>query len=175
MDHRSDMTVATPGDLVTLYVSELRDGCSVWVTSEQAYFTLSKQSSLTVDNVNVYAPLAGSPIAGAAGAKWFRSTGSNIVGDTNITVTSADVTLTAQQAQASGINTSGVLTANRNIILPTVAGMVWDVYNNNTGGLGAPFTTTFKTLNGTGIAPAQGMRCRIRCDGTNIVRVTPDV
>jgi hypothetical protein len=86
-------------------------------------------------------------------------------------VTGADVTLTFTEAQATGITTTGVLGAAHNLIVPTIAGMTWDVFCNNTGA----FATTFKTATGSGIVVAQGKRARLMCDGTDVVRVTADV
>lgn len=91
--------------------------------------------------------------------------------ETSKAVTTADVTMTLSEAQAQGLTTTGLLTAARNVILPTIAGMAWDVFCNNTGA----FSTTFKTLAGTGIVVAQTKRARLKCDGTNIVRVTADL
>lgn len=91
-------------------------------------------------------------------------------GAASFAVTNADVTLTQAQYMAEALNTTGALGANHNVVLPTINGMTWDVFNNNTAG----FTTTFKTAAGTGIVVAQTKRARLQCDGTNIVRVTPD-
>jgi len=92
-------------------------------------------------------------------------------GVTSKSVTGADVTLTFTEAQATGLTTTGVLGAAHALIVPTIAGMTWDVFCNNTGA----FATTFKTTAGTGIVVAQGKRARLMCDGTNVVRVTADV
>ena len=83
-------------------------------------------------------------------------------------VTTADVTLTADQARCKYLTTTGVLTGNRNVIVPND----WEgvVYCNNSGA----FTTTFKTSGGTGIVVAQGKRAILFADGTNVVRVTAD-
>lgn len=87
----------------------------------------------------------------------------------SVAVTAADVTLTDNQAAARHLTTTGVLTGNRNVIVPNN----WEgiVYCNNTGA----FTTTFKTSAGTGIVVAQTRRAILFADGTNVVRVTADV
>jgi hypothetical protein len=97
----------------------------------------------------------------------------NVVSSLNTTavsvaVTAADVTLTANQASARHLTTTGVLTGNRNVIVPDH----WEaiVFCNNTGA----FTTTFKTAAGTGIVVAQTKRAILFADGTNVVRVTAD-
>jgi hypothetical protein len=86
----------------------------------------------------------------------------------SVAVTSGDVTLTAAEARARHITTTGVLTGNRNVILPNDG--EWIVYCNNTGA----FTTTFKTSAGSGIVVAQTKRAILFADGTNVVRVTAD-
>lgn len=84
-------------------------------------------------------------------------------------VTTADVTLTADQARCNYLTTTGTLTGNRNVIVPND----WEgiVFCNNAGA----FTTTFKTSGGTGIVVAQGKRAILFADGTNVVRITADV
>lgn len=86
----------------------------------------------------------------------------------SVAVTSADVTLTAEQARARYLTITGVLTANRSVIVPND----WEgiVFCNNTG----EFTTTIKTSAGTGIVVAQTKRAIMLADGTNVVRVTED-
>ena len=86
----------------------------------------------------------------------------------SVSVTTADVTLTAEQARARYLTITGVLTANRSVIVPND----WEgiVFCNNTGA----FTTTIKTSAGTGIVVAQTKRAIMLADGTNVVRVTED-
>lgn len=94
----------------------------------------------------------------------------SFVADTaSVAVTSADVTLKGHEHCARYLTTTGVLTGNRNVILPTD----WEgvVYCNNTGA----YTTTFKTSGGSGIVVAQTKRAHLMGDGTNIVRVSADV
>jgi hypothetical protein len=92
----------------------------------------------------------------------------HITSRVSVAVTAADVTLTQAQAAAHYLTTTGVLTGNRNVIVPND----WEgiVYCNNTGA----FTTTFKT-GGTGIVVAQTKRAHLLADGTNVVRITADV
>jgi hypothetical protein len=86
----------------------------------------------------------------------------------SVAVTSADVTLNDVQARCSYLTTTGVLTANRNVVVPNNwQGMV---FCNNTGA----FATTFKTAAGSGVVVGQGKRAILLADGTNVVRVTPD-
>lgn len=84
------------------------------------------------------------------------------------TVTTADVTVTLS-ARADYIEVTGALTGNRNLIVP--ANGQWSIFNNTTGA----FTLTVKTASGTGVAVGQTKRCILIADGTNVVRLTPDV
>jgi len=87
----------------------------------------------------------------------------------SVVVTSADVTLNEAQAACQYLPVTGAITgANRNVIVPNS----WQatVFCNNTGA----FTTTFKTLGGTGVVVAQGKRAILLADGTNVVRITAD-
>lgn len=87
----------------------------------------------------------------------------------SVAVTAADVTLTQAQAACRYLTTTGVLTGNRNVIVPND----WEgvVFCSNTGA----FTTTFKTSGGSGVVVAQTKRAHLLADGTNVVRITADV
>lgn len=93
---------------------------------------------------------------------------SYITHDVSVAVTGADVTLSAAQARARYLTTTGILTGNRAVIVPDRG--EWIAYCNNTGA----FTTTFKTTGGSGIVVAQTKRAILYADGTNVVRVTAD-
>lgn len=86
----------------------------------------------------------------------------------SVAVTAADVTLNDAQARCRYLTTTGILTGNRNVIVPNN----WEgiVFCSNTGA----FTTTFKTSGGAGIVVAQTKRALLYADGTNVVRVTAD-
>ena len=87
----------------------------------------------------------------------------------SISVTTADMTLTAAQARCRYLTISGVLTASRSVIVPND----WEgiVFCNNSGA----YTTTIKTAAGTGVVVSQTKRAILLADGTNVVRVTADV
>lgn len=89
-----------------------------------------------------------------------------------ITMTDADYTLSTatvpQEWQFGIIKLSGTLTDNRNLICPTNK-KHYIVVNGTTGG----FSVTLKTSAGTGIAVSNGVTSILRCDGTNVVAVTP--
>lgn len=75
-----------------------------------------------------------------------------------------DYTLAGVQLNQIGYRLTGVLTANRNIIVPATVQQYW-VSNETTGA----FSLTVKTAAGTGIIVAQGVRTIAYCDGTNVV------
>jgi hypothetical protein len=85
------------------------------------------------------------------------------------TITTADVTLTANEARNQIITLSGTLTGNRNLIVPNDPG-IWIVKN----GTGGAFTVTVKTSAGSGIVIAQGTTAIVYSDGTNVLRATAD-
>lgn len=99
----------------------------------------------------------------------YRGPALQVTQEVSISITGANVTLTAAQARADYITTTGILTGNHTAVLPLHG--KWDVFCNNTGA----FTTTFIGASGTGVVVGQGKRARIRGDGTNIVRMTADV
>lgn len=112
---------------------------------------------------------------GQAGGDGFANDGGGICrtfGRVVVAVTDADKTLSDGQAQSGDIIevATGTYTAGRNVILPTVNGLLFVVFNNQAGA----FAATFKTSAGTGIAVAQTKKAIIYCDGTNYVRVTAD-
>lgn len=64
-------------------------------------------------------------------------------------------------------DTGVILTAARNIIVPVNTRVY--LFKNDTAQI-----LTLKTSAGTGIAVAVAMWALLRCDGTNVVRITPD-
>lgn len=87
-----------------------------------------------------------------------------VAGIAAVTMTNANVTLTPLQYGKPTIVISGTLTANLNLIFPTISGE-WTVINNTTGA----FTITAKTASGTGYV-VTGTSIVI-CDGTNIINL----
>lgn len=79
-------------------------------------------------------------------------------------ITSADVTLTADEARNAIISLSGTLTGNRNLIVPATSKIY--VIRNGTSG---SYTVTVKTASGTGIVVTQGKQAILYCDGTNVL------
>lgn len=86
-------------------------------------------------------------------------------------VTVADVTLDHSIYRKRIIEFTGVLTGNRNVLVPPVAGFEWTLIDSTTGA----FAITFKTLAGTGIALTHTKTRKVFCDGTNIRAVTAEL
>lgn len=82
----------------------------------------------------------------------------------------ANQTLTAAEARNQIIETTGALTALRDILVPLGA-QQWTVFANVSGGFGVRVIGA----TGTGVTVADGKRAIVYADGTNIVRVTADV
>jgi hypothetical protein len=92
-----------------------------------------------------------------------------IAGYVSIAMADANTTLTTangadDQARNMYIQLTGVLTAGRNIVVPT-AEKLYFIKNNTTGG----FTLTVKTSAGTGIGVPAGTSALLMCDGTNVI------
>lgn len=87
-----------------------------------------------------------------------------IAGRVSKAITTADVTLTDDEARNAVIELTGTLTGNRNLIVPARAKLF--VIHNGTSG---SYTVTVKTPSGTGVAVQQGYASLIRCDGTNVI------
>lgn len=96
---------------------------------------------------------------GAAIAGWVPDFAS---GASSITMTSANVTLTAAEYGKPVIVITGLLTANLNLIFPAIP-FNWSVINATTGA----FTLTCKTLSGGGVVAYAGLT-NITCDGTDV-------
>lgn len=84
-------------------------------------------------------------------------------GNTALSMTNANVTLTSLQAARSTIVITGILTTNLQLIFPTYA-KEWLIVNNCTGA----FTVTAKTSAGSGVAISTGSTQVVYGDGTNI-------
>jgi hypothetical protein len=81
----------------------------------------------------------------------------------------ANQTLSYEEAMCESLEATGALTALRDIIVPAIV-RDWKVYANTSGGFGV----RVKTSGGTGITIADTKRAIVECDGTNVVRITPD-
>ena len=102
--------------------------------------------------------------AGAVAAGWVPDFTNGV---TAVTMTGSNVTLTALQYGKPVIVISGLLTANLNLIFPSIAAE-WTVINNTTG----PYTVTCKTAAGTGVVVNSAQA--VVGDGTNIYSAVND-
>ena len=102
--------------------------------------------------------------AGAAAAGWVPDFTNGV---TSVAMASANVTLTPLQYGKPIIVITGTLTANLNLIFPTIVNE-WTVINKTTG----PYTITCKTAAGTGLVV--NTATLIVGDGTNIQSAVTD-
>lgn len=114
--------------------------------------TIGQSLMIICDGSNFYTVANG---GGSAAA--FDYTSINVGG-------TGDYTLTGAQLNRISYNLTGVLTGNRNIIVPATVQQYW-ITNSTTGS----FTLTVKTSAGTGIAVAANQAEILYCDGTNVV------
>lgn len=140
-----------------------------YVEATRAGVVSKNTTGFTAGSIPLYTIVAGSSTVTSYTDERAWIAPSYITQDVSVAITTADVTLTAAQARARYITTTGVLDAGHNIILPNRG--EWIIHCNNTGA----FDTTFKTSAGTGVVVAQGKRAIVYADGTNVVRVTADV
>lgn len=90
-----------------------------------------------------------------------------IHGFIQVSLASADVTLSTAQGRNPVIEVIGTLPANRDLIVKSSVGKYW--IKNSTSGA---FTVTVKTAAGTGVEVTQGKAALVYCDGTNVELVT---
>lgn len=90
-------------------------------------------------------------------------------GQVDIAMGGSNKTLTYEQAMCEVIRLTGSSAALLDVIVPTVP-RGWIVHADTTGGGGI----RVKTSAGTGITIADGKHAMVRCDGTNVLRVTGD-
>lgn len=102
--------------------------------------------------------------AGAVAAGWVPDFTNGVA---SVTMSGSNVTLTALQYGKPIIVISGPLTANLNLIFPSIAGE-WSVINNTTGA----YSVTCKTAAGTGVVVNSAQA--LVGDGTNIYSAVND-
>jgi hypothetical protein len=96
----------------------------------------------------------------------------SVAGYASVAMADADKTLTTangstDEARNACLNLTGALTADRNVIVPSVS-KAYIVRNSTTGG----FAVTVKTAAGTGVAVSAGTSVLVFCDGTNVFTLT---
>lgn len=101
------------------------------------------------------------------GAKYANDLGNGFV--MTKAMADANQTLSALESVAPLLVTTGVLTAQRNLVVSQVP-RIYSVFNNCTG-----FGIQVIGSSGTGIVVAVGKRAIVQHDGTNVVRVTADL
>lgn len=112
----------------------------------------SGSSSIFTDGTDYYTVGLGETSVGS-----FDYTTVNVAGTGNYTIAGA-------QLNRISYLLTGVLTGNRNFIVPTSTQQYW--INNGTSGA---YTLTVKTAAGTGVTVGQGLQAIVYCDGTNVV------
>lgn len=135
----SDISVTPPSGLI--------DGAA------SKTYSVGGSSIIVTDGTNYYS--IGYGLGTGAGS--FDYTTINIAG-------TGDYTITGIQLNRISYSLTGLLTGNRNLIVPASVQQYW--INNQTTGA---FTVTVKTAAGTGIAVTQGQSAILYCDGTNVV------
>lgn len=68
----SDIVVQNLEELAAVWVAPLDEGSEAWVVDEDARWVLRKDSGLVPDGNLIVQPSDGSPIAGAANARWIK-------------------------------------------------------------------------------------------------------
>jgi hypothetical protein len=157
------LTMSTAGTLGNNWFFQLRnEGTGALVVDPPGAQTINGSSTLTfqpgdsaiifTDGNNFYTLGYGqSPVFA------FDYTSINVAGTGNYTLSGSELNRIAY-------NFTGVLTGNRNIIVPQTVQQYW-VANNTTG----PYTLTVKTSIASGYTVNQGSRAILYSDGTNVV------
>lgn len=78
-----------------------------------------------------------------------------------------DYTLTDAEMRNAIIKLTGILTGNRNLIVPN-RDKLYIVHNGTTGA----YTVTVKTSAGSGVVIEQGFKAIVYCDATNVLELT---
>lgn len=137
------------GDLVVNPTSGLVDDGS------SKTFSQNDAAWLVSDGTNFYTLGFGGSSGG--GGTSFAYITINVAGSGNYTLSGAELNKISYKL-------TGLLTGNRNIIVPTAVQEYW--VNNATTGA---FSLTVKTAAGAGITVAQGSSAILYCDGTDVV------
>jgi hypothetical protein len=89
---------------------------------------------------------------------------STVAHDNTANYTLTSVNGTADEARKMFLNITGTLTADRNVVCPTVSKLYF-ITNSTTGG----FSITLKTTAGTGILVPNGRSVTLYCNATDVV------
>jgi hypothetical protein len=151
----------TGGSVAGITDLAVADGGTGASTAATARSNLSAAASGANSDITALTGLTGAVQGNAAAISWGRAP--KALSDANYTVANTEY-------NKRHLEFTGALTAGRDITLPTTDGAEWVVENATTGG----FALTFKTAAGAGVAVAATKTAIIRCDGTDIKRVTAD-
>lgn len=164
------------GVLHTDGVAAVKSNITIALTASQTNYvertragTVSKNTSgFSADKIPLYTATTNG--TGITAVQDYRDFGERFQHSrVDVTVTTADVTLTRAQAQLDEIKATGTLTGNRSVIVPAVA---WQwIVDNATGGA---YTLTVKTASDSGVVITQGKRMLVHCDGTNVLPSVTD-
>lgn len=149
----------TLANAATNYVEVAPDGS---ITSNTTGFTAGRTPLYTIVT-------AGSVMTTITDQRVLLQTGYSRL-NKSIAGAAATVTLTEAEARNKVMEFSGAITGAQNIVLPNSTDSI-TVYNGTSGA----FSVTFKTGGGAGIVVATGKRAIVYANGTDVVRVSPDV
>jgi hypothetical protein len=122
-------------------------------------------TGFTAGSVPLYTVVAGASTVTSYTDERTWGTPTFLTQQVSVSITSADVTLSAVQARCGIILLTGALTGNRNLIVPSAGS--WNVVNNTTGN----FDVVVKTAGGTGVTIPQGGSDNVFSDGSNVVAI----
>lgn len=124
---------------------------------------LSDWNSTAANGFQVFGTLPAGALGGTSASIFFKDSSASVVPGSD-----ADVILTAPQYNAPILSLStGSWTAAHNVIVPNAVN-VW-LFSNSSS-----FIATVKTAAGAGIAVAPGASAVLRCNSTDVKRVTDD-
>ena len=160
------LNLPTPGTVGSDFFVHVKNGGSGTLTVTPASGTIDDAASITM-SVN------DSFIIVTDGSTEYWTIGKGVAPTVTTTYLSiavggtGDYTLSAAEQNKSIYRFTGVLTGNRNIIVPSTVAQ-YTVRNETSGA----FSLTVKTLAGTGVAVTQSSSGVVYCDGTNVIQST---
>ena len=186
MSYRFNDGYLRPGD--DGYVRFFKDGYSAFLTHDGYNIALFSSNGTVFNNAkgiiylvnrtvapDGYQPTEGGWLYSENGDGYWKNTLGQVQSINSTRISRAfpsDANYTAVQSdyQATIMEFTGTIGADRDINLPNVSGYQWTVFNGTTGG----FNIVFKVAGQTGVTVGNNKRCIVYCNGTDIVRVTPD-
>lgn len=160
------LNLPTPGTVGSDFFVHIKNGGSGTLTVTPASGTIDDAGSITM-------AVNDSFIIVTDGSTEYWTIGKGVAPTVTTTYLSiavggtGDYTLSAGEQNKSIYRFTGVLTGNRNIIVPSTVAQ-YTVRNETSGA----FSLTVKTLAGTGVAVTQSSSGVVYCDGTNVLQST---